>query len=354
MLNEDTNGAIRVYDADRNIMQGTLAQDRVVAVIIDPSKVLPGQNRNFNNTSLCGKDYSPLAYLEGDGMINNAVLSGGDWDIDDFIAKAVGTDERSPPFNDQVVFITREEIWDAVRSRDDFLTNGDSAMRRLTEALARCIAAYGNNSGNRRLPRPAAVDFGGGDYRDDQNYDDTAAESYLGRYPYIVDDSDAALDATNAPNEAEEILFDKGYCEALAVAGGQDINLKKPPPPETVPEGYTTWKNWKDHFFYAVSADYAPTNTAAITAPACAGAGANCIKVGDIKYAAVVMFAGKRTGAQDRNEPKAGDADTKNTLDSYIEVNDPIGDGTGDYTPSDNDIAYCITDEDSLGVVSCP
>jgi hypothetical protein len=352
MLNEDSNGAMRLYHRVNNVAvvkQGMIAEDRIIAIIFDPSKVLPAQNRSFDNTSLCGKDYFPAEYLEGDGTIDNSLLSGVALDVDDFIVRGVATDKLPTPFNDQMVTISRNELWDAIVSRQDFISNADSsAMRRLTEALAWCIAEYGNNSVNRKLPRPAAVDFSGLDYRLDGNYSDTAAVSYLGRYPHSVDDSDAALGAANAPNDTEAVIFDKGFCDSLAVTAGPAVNLNT----GSGAEGYTSWKNWKDHFFYAVSAYYAPASSADTPVPSCDGT--NCISVGVNEYAAVVLYAGSRTGAQLRNEPIAGDADTKNSLANYIEVNNPIGDGTGDYTPTGDDIAYCITDTDPLTVIRCP
>jgi hypothetical protein len=355
MLNEDTNGAMRLYRADGiSIKQGADAEDRVVALIIDPSKALPGQNRSFDDSSLCGLDYSPQQYLEGNGTYNNALLSGAAFAIDDFIESGVGTGQLSTPYNDNIITITRDELWQAILSRRDFIGDpGDaSAMRRLTQALAECIAAYGNASGNRKLPRPAAIDFGGvADYRDDDNYDDTVAASYLGRYPYKVDDSEVAL-AGYAPNPADDVLFNIAACNALAVTAGlPDIDLRT-----AGAEGRQTWKNWKDHFFYVVSSFYAPANVADIAPPNCGAT--NCVVVGNgaaaTRYAAAVLYSGSRVGAQLRNEPVAGDTDTKNSLLNYIEVNNPIGDGTGDYTPTANDIAYCITDTDPLTVVSCP
>ena len=352
MLNEDTNGAMRALDSNGNVTQGVNPEDRVVAVIINPSSPLTGQNRNFVDTSKCGLDYTPAAYLEGDGVSDNSTLLGGAYIIDDYINAAVGTDELATPFNDQIVTITRQELWDAVTKRQDFLTNADSKMKRQTEALAWCIADYGNNSANRKLPRPAPVDFGvAGDYRIDGNYDDAVAVSYLGRYPYTIDSSDAALGAS-APNAAELVLFDKGFCDALVVAGGPNINLDT----GDAAEGYMLWKNWKDHFFYSVSAYYAPAVAASGVAPQCIGDGTNCITVGAVgsEYAAVVLYSGSRTGAQTRNEPIAGDVNTKNNIGNYIEVNNPAGDGTGNYTPTNNDIAFCITDTDPFAVVSCP
>ena len=348
MLNEDTNGAIRLYHYNGNIKHGATAEDRIVALIIDPSNVMPGQARNFDNTSLCGLDYASSGYLEGDGVYDNSVLAGGALTFDEFIERGVKTDELAAPYNDQIVAITRDELWGALLSRRDFVNDADSAIRRLTEALALCIAAYGNNSGNRKLPRPAPIDFLGADYRMDANYNDTAAVTHLGRYPHTVADSDTALGAAYAPNDSEPVLFDKGYCNALAVAGGPPINLNT----ASGAEGYTLWKNWKDHVFYVVSAYYAPAGSADSGAPSCDGT--NCVISGGNEYAAVVLYSGSRTGAQVRNEPIAGDTDTKNLLANYIEVNNPVGNGTGDYTPTGNDIAFCITDTDPLTVVGCP
>jgi hypothetical protein len=122
------------------------------------------------------------------------------------------------------------------------------------------------------------------------------------------------------------------------------------------------WKNWKDHFFYAVSNYYAPTNLADSPAllpqPDHWCNGTNCLSVGGTEYAAVVIYAGSRVGGSIRNEPLplAGDVDTKNTLANYLEVTNPIGNGKGDYTPTlnSNDIMFCITDTDPLDVTPCP
>jgi hypothetical protein len=355
MLNEDTNGGFRLYNPDGTVRQGALAQDRVVAVIIDPSIALAGQSRNYDDSSLCGKDYNPAAYLEGNGAINNALLSGTPLAVDDFITRGIGTDGEASPFNDALVTITRDELWDAIHSREDFVTNSNSTMKRLTEALALCIAAYGNASGNRKLPRPAPVDFSGADYRLDANYSDTPGASYVGRFPYVVNDSDTALGSSYAPNDAEPILFEKGYCNELPLTVEPKIDLRKVPDEGSQSEpAYPTWKNWKDHFFYAVSSRYAPASTAG--AAACDGA--SCIAVDGTEYAAVVIYAGSRMAGQVRNEPVAGDADTKKLLANYLEVVDPIGDGTGDYTPTGDedgkDIAFCITDENPFDVVGCP
>ncbi len=357
MLNEDTNGMFQVADVANNPIVGITPDERLVAIIFAPGALLPGKIRRVDDSTLCNKEYilNPdfSAYLDDAGLVDNSSLQGVADTLDTFLHAISGSDQLVvAPYNDTFVTITRKELWDVVIARLDFSANVDSIMRRQTQALAMCLAAYANNSGNRKLPRPAYIDFLGGDYRIDGNYSDSAAVSFLGRYPHTVDDSDIMLGG-NAPNSAQSILFDKGFCDALVVPGGLDINLNT----GIEAEGYMLWKNWKDHFFYVVSDYYAPTGAADTGAPSCNGDGSNCLKVGPTEYAAVVIYAGSRVDIiNTRNEPLplVGDIDTKKTLANYLEVINPIGNGKGDYTPTDNDIMFCIEDTNSLSVVSCP
>lgn len=355
MLNEDTNGMFQVVDVVNNPIVGMNADERLVAIIFAPGESLPGQTRDITAGTLCNKEYilsaDFSAYLDDAGLVDNSSLQGVADTLDTILHARSGSDQLAAPYNDTFVTITRKELWDAVISRPDFSTNVDSIIHRQTQAMAMCLAAYANNSGNRKLPRPADIDFVGGDYRVDGNYSDSAAVSFLGRYPHAVDDSDVMLVA-NAPNAAVSTLFDKGFCDALVVAGGPNINLDT----TIKAEGYMLWKNWKDHFFYAVSDYYAPTGAVDTGVPSCNGDGSNCLSVGGTEYAAVVIYAGSRVGNSTRNEPLplASDVDTKKTLTNYLEVINPIGNGKGNYTPTDNDIMFCITDSDPMDVVPCP
>lgn len=349
MLNEDTNGSFKVYESSGVIKAGANPEDRVVAVIFNPATALTGQSRSIDAASHCGLDYVVTEYLEGDGIYDNATISTVALGVDEVINRGVDTDKLPIPFNDELITITRKELWRAVLTRNDFFVNADSSVKNLTEALALCITEYGKSSNNKKLPRPAVVDFLGQDYRIDSNYDDATVATYLGRYPYIVDDSDTTLSAVNAPNNTEPVLFDKGFCNSLTLMSGTNINLET----TTNSEEYIMWKNWKDHFFYAVSDYYDPDNVAvAATAPPHCD-GTNCIIVGGVEYAGVVLFSGSRTGAQVRNEPIAGDSDTKNNLNNYLELVSLGGTGRGDHTPTGNDIVFCITDTDPFTVVNC-
>lgn len=356
MLNEDTNGMFQVVDVGNTLVVGTVPNERVVAIIFSAGESLPGQTRDVTAGALCSRDVLTPDDYSNYLDIANSNLQGVPDTLDTFLHAIFGSDQLAAPYyNDKFVTITRKELWDAVISRSDFSADAGSIMRRQTQALAMCLAAYANNSGNRKLPRPAAIDFVGADYRVDANYGDSGVVSFLGRYPYTVFNSDLLM-LGNAPNMAESILFNKGFCDALVVAGGPDINLTT----GALAEGYMLWKNWKDHFFYAVSNRYAPSGAADTAAPSCDGT--NCLRVGvgGTEYAAVVIYAGSRVGVSTRNEPHLfpapfiSDADTKNNLVNYLEVVNPAGNGLGDYTPTGNDIMFCITDTDPMNVVPCP
>jgi len=101
------------------------------------------------------------------------------------------------------------------------------------------------------------------------------------------------------------------------------------------------WENWKDHFFYVVSQDYAPATVAAT----CAG---NCISVDLTPRAAMVIFSGSRQAGQVRNEPVGLDTDTKYDVTNYFENGNsavfPDLTGNGFYsTAATNDIMFCLT-----------
>jgi len=337
MLNEDTNGWFQIHDSDGVLIQGAQPEDRVVAVIIDPSKALPGQNRSFDDTSLCGLNYDPSQFLEGKGAIDNASIAGTPDTADAFIMAGAGTDDLATPFNDRIITITRDELWQAVQTRNTF----NSMMANLTEALAMCLRDYAVANTLDRLPWPAPATLS--DYRVSANYNDNAdaTPGYAGRYPFIVDNSNSDIPGVNVSSE----LFAEAGCSAL-VTSGATVDLK------TADSEYRMlWDNWKDHFFYVVSQDYAPGTTAA-------SCGANCITVNS-QRAAMVVYAGSRQGAQMRNGPVGSDADTKFNVANYMENGneavfpDPTGSGIYATTGGTNDIMFCLTTASPPEVVAC-
>ena len=200
MLNDDTNGLFEIYDAQGNIINGSTAEERIVAVILAPGSPLATQNRGGvidtdQGTRLCRGSYDATQYLEGDGNIDNATLNGVANTIDRFIKSGTNTENAAPAYNDRIAIVTQGDIWEAVRRRRDY----DSTMETLTSAIANCFADYGNEGGVgalNNLPWPSAMDLGGADYRLDSSYADTTAPaSLLGRLPENVANSEAQLDA---------------------------------------------------------------------------------------------------------------------------------------------------------------
>lgn len=129
MINEDALGMFQVVDASGNVVQGVNPEDRPVAIVFAPGKALAGQTRPNDAGTYCGEDFeSPTidaddimqAYLEGNGTINNGVLSTSEYTIDQFIQRTSTSEDEATPYNDRFVTITRDEIWPHIVGRSDF------------------------------------------------------------------------------------------------------------------------------------------------------------------------------------------------------------------------------------------
>ncbi len=273
--------------------------------------------------------------------------------MDQFVQ--VASADKKNLINDQLLTITRDEIWPSIMRRrefDDKNVTDTNKVRRLTEALAQCLADYANDNANRHLPFPVPLNLNGGDYRDNKDYNDVfPGVSYVGRYPFTTDAADVIIPGTVATKDLFEKNFSSGQsCASLVLTspGGTTVaNLK-----DTTALERQMWNNWKDHIFYAVSFDYAPS--ASLTLPSCG----KCVQVSGVKYAAVVIYSGQKIGSQIRQAPIASIdtgivADTKKDLNNYIEVVNPKGNGQGDYTPTANDTIFCLTDTSEVKVVPC-
>lgn len=402
MLNEDTNfGMFQVVDENDNIIYGDTAQNRVVAIVFSAGKALSGQNRNKDPDTECGEDVNNFsAYLDaievspGDTVNNSNVDDVNTNRVDRFVQVASGVNEED--FNDQLIVITRDEIWpQAITHRTSAFDiadmTGASKVRRLTEALARCLASYANDNNNSSLPFPAPLDFAGGDYRDNANYTDTSS-AYVGRFPYDTSEAD---DVPVPGAVADSTLFDKIYggpidppippdlptgiwqCTSLLIGSPVAVNANLS---LSTTEDRRFWDNWKDHIIYAVSERYAaralPSDD--LIQPRCddiAVSNNKCITFNGTKYAAIVMYSGGRLVdvvtdpgppvsllTQVRDAPVAFEdagivIDTKQDINNYIEVTGPINSGSGDgsFTPEayNNDLYFCLTDTEPVDVIEC-
>ncbi len=128
---------------------------------------------------------------------------------------------------------------------------------------------------------------------------------------------------------------------------------------------YKLWQNWKDHFFYTVSPEFAPDSDAVVCSGACVTTNG-----GASNHAAIVMFSGQRLTNQTRNDAIVpGDVDTKQVLTNYLENGNEVADGSFDASagnavnvnspayPTDfeADYLYCIDDGAlNMTVNACP
>ncbi|VAW54888.1 hypothetical protein MNBD_GAMMA05-1845 [hydrothermal vent metagenome] len=348
MLNEDTNGMFQIVNQAGVVIQGAAPEDRVVAIIFAPGKVISGKSRNNVAGSFCGEDYGNYdAYLDVGGtpiiVADNSDVSAGADTIDQFIhARSQSNADTNPnPYNDRFVTITREEIWFAIRKRSDFTRK----MTDLTEALALCLENYAADAlnTNNQLPWPSPMMLT--NYRINANYDDNVDETsgYAGRFPFIIDHSKVLTG-----NTGSDELFINASCNNLSVTSGANVDLQTPGS-----EYRRLWENWKDHFFYVVSKDYAPDSSVSL-----ASCG-TCIEVDDTERSAMIVFGGTRQGNQTRREPIAAlDVDTKFEIDNYMENGNEavflIGNGNGKYyTNTANEISYCLSHASPPTAVTC-
>jgi len=340
MMNWDTDGQFAVVDGQGKTLAGSSPDDSAVAVILAPGGALSGQDRApAANTASCGGHYAAGDYLESADGIDNSVVSRTAGAPSTFIAGAA-----SDTFNDKLAYVTRADIWNAIKKRADF----NNYLRAMTRRAAECIAMYGSRNSkrsDRRLPWASSVLLSSSSaqtYAVNARHDDTAGRSY-GRLPFSVDDSGRYSNNSISTGISEYgsrgayIFTDSSYCSYT-------------------PEQKVWYENWKDQLFYAVARDFQPDASRWRR-----GNCPTCLSInGDGNYAALVIFAGDKlsdaTGRVVQPRSRAGD---KGSIANYLEGrnagNYPDSEGDGDYetaaaSETFNDIVYAIDDDLS---VSC-
>ncbi len=327
LMNWDTNGQLQAYAPDGTLL--TPPDNQVVAVIIAPGAPQSGQDRSGTTAPVCGGNYTAANYLDNDTVhsINNADIATGK-----FIQGS-----NSGSVNDQMLFITRQDIWNAVQKRSDFV----STLNLLTQRVAECLANYGryNSAGgggwggggggwgggggsNDSLPWAAPLALG--DYSSNTQYQDQS-NLYAGRVPYSVSTSKATTGN----------VFGNLMTSANCPAGWASID--------------SWWNNWKDHLFYAIGQSFKPSSN---TNQSCG----TCLRInGAGQYAAVVMFAGQRLPALNQTRVN------KSIVTDYLEGNNASNftgaNGQENYVAAPvsstfNDVLYCISP--TFSITPCP
>ena len=339
MMNWDTPGLFDVLAAGGSTyLAGGNPSSRAVAVIFASGGVLSGQDRSGGSPgSICGGNYNAANYLETANGINNSSVSSGAGVVTQFIAG-----QASATFNDKLVYITRDEVWAAIKKLPDpsgvYPSLLQAKLNTLTQKVAQCIAKYGtqnsSGSGDKRLPWSTPLSLS--NYAFDSLYDDTDG-GMSGRVSYFAGTSDS--ETNNSLSSPYYLFTTASYCYPGPL-DDHDLNW---------------YSNWKDHLFYALSGEFRP-NTGSST-NSCTGG--TCVKVsgGGTFYAAVVMFAGERLAGQAR-DTNADRANIANYLEGPNATNHPNSGGNSNYqsgaaSATFNDLLYCIR-QDLLSVVPCP
>ncbi len=342
MMNWDTPGLFDVRAPGGGITYltggGGSPSSRAVAVIFAPGPPLSGQSRSNTSGTNCGGDPNPAHYLdlETASGISNSTVSAGASAITTFIAG-----QASDTFNDRLIYITRDELWAAIKKRPDFQDRLTGPVNGLTRKAAQCLAQFGMQnqfylSGDRRLPWAGPLSLSPfSAYMIDTNYND-AASDVAGRLSYRVDNSrgGAGLPQNNLLSPYYLFSFTQSSTNCYSTLSNADL---------------AWYENWKDHLFYAVASAHYPT--ASPNQPVASCDGTRCLQsnssgAGGTYFAAVVIFAGERLAGQSRET--AGDRGTlTNYLEGQNQSNISTGNGhdnyqTGAATSSFNDILYCI------------
>ena len=367
-LNPDSYGQFRIVDSNGATSQGVSPEDRPVVVIIAPGSTLTGQARINNSVDICDSYYSDnisnliAAYLDNDGTTNNAAIDPATNNIiENFVAKYAGSEQSNNPLNDSLITITHGEFWDVMQSTIESAAFNDR-MKNLTEAITVCFAAYGLSNANNNLPMPAPLSINGGEYRRNVDYDDSGVftAAFAGRLPY-----DVLRANTELVNGNNSHIFDNSFCDNLSLpaAGINDIHFTDDDGSDNG-EYFDLWQNWKDHFFYAISAHFKPSGVGSTTS-----CSSDCVKVSGTEYAGIIFFSGLKQAVagvdQTRYAPPFDGAlaldgvDDKDDISNYLEDNNvadfPDNTGNADYDPvnavSSNDVMFCIRQD--MSVIEC-
>lgn len=340
LMNWDTDGLLDRIAADAAThLAGNPADPTkyAVAVVFAPGPMLPGQNRAAGGavTPQCGGNYNASSYLDSSGITSNAVVNAVANALTPLIVALDSAMTGSGAFNDKAVAITPDEIFARrVVKRSDllgYLNDPGMGTYGLLQKTAQCIAQYGKNNapGDKRLPWAAPV--GLSNFGTDSLYDDSA-NLLAGRVPYRVDNSKTATGNTMSGSS----LLTTSVCPA----GWNNV----------VP----WYENWKDHLFYAVADAFKPPSGLAGAALPCNQPGAKCLTVDGVgPYAAVVIFANKKLGTQQRNTNIDYTSTDKSNVANYLEGKNAssitAASGNGDFTrtvsTTMNDGVVCINQD---------
>jgi type II secretory pathway pseudopilin PulG len=146
IMDWDTNGLFQVSATSGVTLTGTTADSQAVAVVFSPGVPFSSQSQNRapdGNAPICGGNYTASNYLDSDSTIgaNNSTPSATANAITQFF-----TSGATANINDQIIYITKSDIFNAIKKRNHF----DTFVATLLSAATACLSS---------LPNPITIDF---------------------------------------------------------------------------------------------------------------------------------------------------------------------------------------------------
>jgi type II secretory pathway pseudopilin PulG len=141
IMDWDTNGLFQVLASSSVTLAGSTTDSQAVAVVFASGVPLTGQSQNRapnGNAPLCGGNYTASNYLDSDTTIsaNNAVPSSVANATSQFFAAGATTN-----INDHIIFITKDDIFNAIKKRNDFGTFVSTLLSTSTTCLTTTLSA---------------------------------------------------------------------------------------------------------------------------------------------------------------------------------------------------------------------
>jgi len=124
LMNWDNNGLFQIMSPDGvSLIPGSSASNQPVAVIFSPGSPLGTQSRNsLTKAPSCGGNYTTSNYLDNDTIhgINNTAISTTENAVTQLISGQVKNLSGNEIVNDRMLIITKDDIFNAIKKRNDF------------------------------------------------------------------------------------------------------------------------------------------------------------------------------------------------------------------------------------------
>lgn len=337
LLNPDVVGQLQIEDESGNLYHGADIEDLPVAAIIAPGPALAGQDHTVANAAMqhCRGNYTEANYLEAGALIDystdhDSSITDAVWSYLNPSAQARRSEDS---YNDQIVWISRKEVWDLVQKQKELEVQSSSVapistIEDLTRKIALCYKNFADLHPDGFYELPSAASVGLSDYRDEITYQDVSTRQ-SGRLSIQVSTSRSNIDAATAGSFTLPSNIMTETCVTWGFMNNEDAEM---------------WNHFKDRFFYSVSSDYMPASGVSFAN--------KCLTSTDCQYlsdqlrnvAAIILYTGDIDDLE--NEARYSDGQKSNYRNYLASANENAFQASNANSNStltgDSEYAYCL------------